>query len=101
MTASEQLVDAAIAEQARRWFVAQDEGPLGAQETAAFLTWLQASPVHVRAFLRVSRIARDLKAAAEGPDFALEALLEEARADDGNQVVEIGPLNVEGVRAIA
>ena len=42
MTTSEQLVDAAIVEQARAWFVAHDEGPLGAQETAAFLTWLRA-----------------------------------------------------------
>ena len=101
MTASEHLVNAAIAAQARGWFVAHDEGPLGAQETAAFLTWLRASPVHVRAFLRVSRIARDLKAAAEGPDFALEALLEEARTDTGNHVVEIGSPNVQGGRAIA
>ena len=101
MTASEQLVDAAIAEQARRWFVAHYEGPLSAQETAAFLTWLRASPVHVRAFLRVSRIAGDLKAAAEGPDFALGALLEEARTDTGNNVVEIGSLNLQGDRAIA
>jgi len=101
MTASEQLVNTAIAEQAREWFVAQGEGPLGAQETAAFLTWLQASPVHVRAFLRVSRIAHDLKAATAGPEFALEALLEEARTDNSNHVVEIGSLNVEGSRAIA
>jgi transmembrane sensor len=101
MTASEQLVDAAIAEQARQWLVAHDEGPLSAQETAAFLTWLRASPVHVRAFLRVSRIARDLRAAAEGPDFTPEALLEEARTDTGNHVVEIGSLNLQGGRAIA
>src|SRR5215469_15400810 len=101
MTTSEHLVNTAIAEQARGWFVANDEGPLGAQETAAFLTWLRASPVHVRAFLRVSRIARDLKAAAGGPDFALDALLEEARTDSGNHVVEIGSLHVQGGRAIA
>jgi len=93
MTTSEQLVNAAIAEQARGWFVANDAGPLGAQETAVFLTWLRASPVHVRAFLRVSRIARDLKAAAEDPDFALEALLEEARADTVDQVVTLEPAN--------
>jgi transmembrane sensor len=101
MTASEQLVNAAIAEQARGWLVAHDAGPLGAQETAAFLTWLRASPVHVGAFLRVSRIARDLKAAAEAPDFALEALLEEARTDTGNHVLALGSLNVQGSRAIA
>ena len=101
MTANEQLVNAAIAKQAREWFVAHDAGPLGAQETAAFLTWLRASPVHVAAFLRVSRIARDLKAAAQGPDFALEALLEEARTDTGNHVLEILSPNVRGGRAIA
>src|SRR5215469_5338925 len=91
MTTSEHLVNTAIAEQARGWFVANEEGPLGAQETAAFLSWLRASPVHVRAFLRVSRIARDLKAAAEDPNFALETLLEEARADTVDQVVTLEP----------
>jgi len=100
MTASEQLVNTAIAEQAREWFVAYDEGPLDAQETAAFLTWLRASPVHVAAFLRVSRIASDLKAAADAPDFAFEALLEEARTDNGNHVAEIGSLNAQGGRPI-
>ena len=73
MTASEQLVNAAIAEQARAWFVANDEGSLDAQQTAAFLSWLRASPVHVRAFLRVSGIARNLKAAGDDPEFALDA----------------------------
>jgi transmembrane sensor len=89
MTTSEQLVNAAIAEQARGWFVANEEGPLGAQETAAFLTWLRASPVHVRAFLRVSRIARDLKAVREVPEYSLAALLEEAKADNADR---LGPL---------
>lgn len=101
MTASEQLVNAGIAEQAREWFVANDEGPLGAQETAAFLTWLRASPVHVRAFLRVSRLARDIKAAGDDPDLSLEALLKEARADHGDHVVALEPTGVRGGRAIA
>jgi transmembrane sensor len=99
MTTSEQLVNAAISEQARRWFVSHDEGPLGAQETAAFLTWLRASPVHVRAFLRVSRIARDLHAAQEDPDFALEALLEAARADNLDHTVALESADVPGGRA--
>jgi transmembrane sensor len=101
MPASEQLINAAIAEQAGEWFVAHDDGLLDAQQTAAFLAWLRASPVHVRAFLRVSRIARDLKSAAGAPDFALEALLEEARTDEGNHVLEIGSRNVQAGRAIA
>ena len=101
MTASEQLVNAAIAEQARGWFVAHDEGPLGAQDTTAFLTWLRASPGHVRAFLRVSRIAQDLKTAAEDPDFALETLLEEARADSGDHTVALESANSRGRLAIA
>jgi transmembrane sensor len=100
MTVSEQLVNAAIAEQARGWFVAHDEGPLSAQETAAFLTWLRASPVHVRAFLRVSRIARDLKGARSNPDFSLDALLKEARADPGDHVGALASADVRGGRAI-
>src|SRR3974377_1977024 len=101
MTASEQLVNTAIAEQARGWFVAHDEGPLGAQETTAFLTWLRASPVHVRAYLRISRIARDLKAAAEDPNFALEALLEEARVDNGDHTVALESADARRGLAIA
>jgi len=101
MTASEQLVNAAIAEQARAWFVANDEGSLDAQQTAAFLSWLRASPVHVRAFLGVSGIARNLKAAGDDPEFALDALLEQARADNVDPLVAAESAGLGGDRAIA
>jgi transmembrane sensor len=101
MTASEQLVNAAIAEQARAWFVANDEGSLDAQQTAAFLSWLRASPVHVRAFLGVSGIARNLKAAADDPEFGLDALLEQARADSVDPLVTAESAGFRGDRASA
>jgi transmembrane sensor len=100
MTTSEQLVNAAIAEQARGWFVANEEGPLGAQETAVFATWLRTSPEHVRAFLRVSGIAHDLKAVGEGPEFSLAVLLEEAQADNADRVVALESTSVRGARPI-
>ena len=101
MTSSEQLVDAAIADQARRWFVANDEGLEDAEQTAAFLAWLRASPVHVRAFLGVSGIARNLKAAGDDPEFALDALLEQARADNVDPLVAAEFTAPRSDRAIA
>ena len=63
MISNEEKVRAAVAEQAGEWFVANDEAPLGARESAALAAWLKASPVHIEEFLRVSVIARDLKEA--------------------------------------
>ena len=64
MTSNDEQVRAAIAEQAGDWFVANDEGPLDARDSAALAAWLKTSPVHVEEFLGVSVIARDLREAA-------------------------------------
>ena len=61
MTSNDEKVRAAIAEQAGEWFVANDEGPLDARDSAALAAWLKTSPVHVEEFLGVSVIARDLQ----------------------------------------
>jgi transmembrane sensor len=82
MISNEEKVRAAVAEQAGEWFVANEEGPLDARDSAALAAWLKTSPVHVEEFLGVSVIARDLKEARTDPDYSLEAILARARAED-------------------
>ena len=86
MIANEEQVRAAIAEQAADWLVANDEGPLDAQQSAALTAWLKASPVHVEEFLRVSVIARDLREARTDPEYSLETVLARARAENDTPV---------------
>ena len=99
MTSDEEKVRAAIAEQAGEWFVANDEEPLDAQESAALAAWLKTSPVHVEEFLGVSAIARDLKEARTDPEYTLEAVLARARAEDGSPVESLWPRVVDAVRS--
>ena len=86
MTSTDEQVRAAIAEQASEWFVANDEEPLGAQESAALVSWLKASPLNVEEFLGVAGIARDLRAAEADPEHSLETLLRHARVEDDRPV---------------
>ena len=82
MNEHDDKVSAAIGEQAAERFVANDAGPLGAQESEALAAWLKASPVHVEEFLGVSVIARDLRELKSDPEYSLDAVLERARAED-------------------
>src|SRR5271169_3894563 len=86
MISNEEKVRAAIAEQAGEWFVANEEGPLDARDSAALAAWLKNSPVHIEEFLGVSTIARDLKEARTDPEFSLEAILARARAEYDTEV---------------
>ena len=86
MISTDDRIRASIAEQASEWFVANDAGPLDAQESAALVSWLKASPLHIEEFLRVSAIARDLGEACTDPEHSLEALVERARAEDDSIV---------------
>jgi transmembrane sensor len=82
MTSNDEKVRAAIAEQAGDWFVGNDEGLPGGQDSAHLAAWLKTSPVHIEEFLGVSVIARDLREARTHPDYSLEAILARARAED-------------------
>jgi len=86
MTSKDEQVRAAIADQASEWFVVNDEARLGPEESAALVAWLKASPVHVEEFLGMSVIARDLHTACVDPEFAPDALLARAHADDKEPV---------------
>lgn len=60
-----------LAAQATAWFVRNRQGPLSAQEKADLLMWLQGSPEHVRAYLRVLQLHGDVGAAMARPVRAL------------------------------
>jgi transmembrane sensor len=91
MTSKEDKVRAAIAEQASEWFVANDEAPLGAQDSAALVAWFKASPAHVEEFLGVAVLARDLHIAGVGLEPSLDALVARARAEDAGPVEPFWP----------
>jgi transmembrane sensor len=98
MNSNEEQVRAAIAEQAGEWFVANEEGPLDARDSAALAAWLKTSPVHIEEFLGVSAIARDLKEARTDPEYSLEAILARARAEDDPAVQPLWPRVIGAVR---
>jgi transmembrane sensor len=86
MISNDEQMRAAIAEQAADWFVANDDGLLDEQESAALVAWLRASPTHVEEFLRIAGVARDLGAAGAHPSQSTDALLARARTDDDGAV---------------
>jgi transmembrane sensor len=86
MNSNEEKMRTAIAAQAREWFVANDAGPLDAQNAAALAMWLKTSPVHIEEFLAVSAIARELKEARSDPGYSLEAILARARVEEDTSI---------------
>jgi len=98
MITNDEKIRAAIAEQAGEWFVADEEGPLDARDSAALAAWLRTSPVHVEEFLGVSVIARDLKEARTDPEYSLEAILARAGPKDGPAVRPLWPRVMSAVR---
>jgi transmembrane sensor len=98
MNSNDEQIRAAIAEQAGEWFVANDEGPLHARDSAALAAWFRTSPVHIEEFLGVSVVARDLKEARTDPEYSLEAILARASAEDGPPVQTLRPRVIEVVR---
>jgi transmembrane sensor len=91
MNFNEDRVRTAITEQAGEWFVANEEGLLDAEDSAALAAWLRASPAHIEEFLGVSAIARDFKEARTHPDYSLEAILARARVEEMNAAVQDRP----------
>src|SRR5262249_52051395 len=75
-------IRSAISTQASEWFAASDAAPLEGDGAAAFIAWLQTSPVHVEEFLGVAATARDLAAAGAALEPSLESLLARAQRED-------------------
>jgi len=78
MNVRDEKVRALIAHQAGDWFVANQDGRLGANEREAFHEWLLASPVHVEEYLGVALIARALPTAADDPEYPLDVVVARA-----------------------
>jgi transmembrane sensor len=98
MNSNDEQIRAAIAEQAGEWFVAYEEGPMDARDSAALAAWFRTSPVHIEEFLGVSVVARDLKEAHTDPDYSLKAILARASAEDGRPIQRLLPRLNEAVR---
>ena len=81
MSPSDEQIRAAIAEQASEWFMENRGGPLDQKESARFMIWLQASPMHVEEYLRIAALAPDLEAAAKTNKTPRETLLVRARGE--------------------
>jgi transmembrane sensor len=86
---SNENIRAAIAQQAAEWFIANQAGSLPEEDSAAFLAWLKASPVHVSEYLGVARIAHHLPAAVGKPQVPLDAFLAQGVVDDGDRVASL------------
>jgi transmembrane sensor len=98
MTPKDEPVRSAISVQASEWFVANDDGPLEGEEAAAFVAWLQGSPVHVEEFLGVAATARELGAAGAALEPSLERLLADAKSEDEGIIRPLWNRVVEPVR---
>jgi transmembrane sensor len=98
MSSDDKRIRAAIAEQAGEWFVATEEEPMDARDSAALAAWFMTSPVHIEEFLGVSVVARDLKEARSDPEYSLEAILARASAEEGRPVQRLWPRVIEAVR---
>jgi transmembrane sensor len=86
MTQGDEEIRAAIAQQAGDWFIANQAGPLTDEDGAAFLAWLKASPIHVREYLGIARVAHHMPAAVGQPQVPLETFLAQLHLDDDSLV---------------
>jgi transmembrane sensor len=85
---SDDQIRAAIAEQASDWFMENRNGLLDHKESARFMAWLQASPMHVEEYLRIAALAPDLETAAKTNKTPRDTLLARARGEP-NGIVSI------------
>ena len=88
MMPGEDEIRAVIAEQAGEWFIANQARTLTTDESAAFLAWLQSSPLHVSEYLEIARIARGWIDAVRDPQVPLESFLAQTSAAE-NRVVAL------------
>src|SRR5215471_4227696 len=86
MMPDEDEIRAVIAEQAGEWFIANQAGELTADESDAFLAWLQSSPLHVKEYLEIARIARGWIDAVRDPQVPLESFLAQTRTAEDRVV---------------
>jgi transmembrane sensor len=81
MSAKDERVHDLVTEQAADWLVA-NRAELSAREREAFGRWLTVSPLHVREYLGVSAVARDMREACADLAADIDAVVALARAAD-------------------
>jgi transmembrane sensor len=91
MMPGEDEIRVVIAEQAGEWFIANQAGALTTDESAAFLDWLKSSPLHVKEYLEIARIARGWIDAVRDPQVPLESFLRQTRVAADRVVVLKSP----------
>ena len=101
MNSNDERIRAAIAEQAGEWFVAGDEAPLSAEDSAFLAAWLKDSPVHIEDFLGVSVIACELREAVADPTYSIDAMVALAQSEDHSPIPMRGPRIIASVRRVA
>lgn len=83
MTIEEKDLKNLIAAQAADYFVTRSAGHGNAAHDQEFLEWLRTSPVHVAEYMAIAQIAKDARSAARLINTSAEALVAEARVNDG------------------
>src|SRR5687767_4068831 len=78
MKASERVVTRVIEEQARAWLISNRESGQSPESRAEFLAWLQASPMHMCAYLAIAKVAAELQSVSQAFDTPIEQLIEMA-----------------------
>ncbi|SOU02969.1 FecR family transmembrane sensor protein [Xanthomonas arboricola pv. fragariae] len=84
------LPSRSVVGEAAHWHALQRMQALDATQQAGFLQWLTASPLHVREYMAVLRVAGDLGDAIRGMDLDVDALL----AADRRKTADATPPNV-------
>ncbi len=105
MSAVQSLPGAATRE-AAHWHAVQRAGGLDQAQQARFMDWLLASPVHLREYLAVARVAGELGEVLRDMDLDLDALLAGGSPSAGaNNVVTLpqrrGPAQARSARGAA
>jgi transmembrane sensor len=95
MKASERVVTRVIEEQARAWLITNREQCPSDESRAEFLAWLQASPMHVCAYLAIAKIAAELESVAVSVDTPTEELIAMARDEQDDNVAAMVPWESE------
>ncbi len=91
MNSSEHTVIRAIVEQAEVWYCANRDQSLSLQQRREFMSWLQASPVHVREYLALARLSADLRCAMRLVEESSEQLVAAALAEPDVNIVAMPP----------
>ncbi|MBB2758946.1 UNVERIFIED_ORG: transmembrane sensor [Xanthomonas campestris] len=84
------LPSRSVVGEAAHWHALQRMQALDATQQAGFLQWLTASPLHVREYMAVLRVAGELGDAIRGMDLDVDALL----AADRRKSADAAPPNV-------